>query len=97
MPLYTFRIQNGSFSGEPCSAFDLEDRNAAWIEMTKVCSDLIGGIARHLKQKSDWQLELLDEAKKPLFRIRLVAETLDGNTAIEKAPSRRRWVAAQMC
>lgn len=57
--------------------FDLADCDAAWDEMTKVCGDLIGGIARNLKQDTEWQLELLDEAKKPVFRIRLVAETLE--------------------
>jgi hypothetical protein len=45
--------------------------------MTKVCSDLVGGISRNLKQNTEWQMELLDESKKPIFRIRLVAETLD--------------------
>jgi hypothetical protein len=44
--------------------------------MTKVCANLLGGISRNLKQNAEWQMELLDEAKKPAFRIRLVAETL---------------------
>jgi hypothetical protein len=29
-----------------------------------------------LTQNGEWQMELLDEAKKPVFRIRLVAESL---------------------
>jgi hypothetical protein len=36
----------------------------------------MGGVCRSLEQGSDWYLELSDEAKKPLFRIRLIAETL---------------------
>lgn len=44
--------------------------------MTKVCGNLLGGISRSLKQNGEWQMELLDEARKPVFRIRLVAETL---------------------
>jgi hypothetical protein len=44
--------------------------------MTKVCANLVGGISRSLKQNAEWQLELLDEARKPVFRIRLVSETL---------------------
>jgi len=43
--------------------------------MTKVCGDLIGGAARKLEQNAKWQIELLDESKQPVFRIRLVAET----------------------
>jgi hypothetical protein len=28
-------------------------------------------------ENSEWQMELLDESKRPLFRIRIVAESLD--------------------
>jgi hypothetical protein len=45
--------------------------------MTKVCANLLGGISRSLKQNAEWRMELLDESKKPVFRIRLVAETID--------------------
>jgi hypothetical protein len=55
----------------------LADRDAAWKELTRVCGDVVGGISRKLKENSEWQMELLDESKKPVFRIRLVAETLD--------------------
>ena len=41
--------------------------------MTKVCANLVGGISRSLKQNAEWQMELLDETKKPVFRIRLIA------------------------
>ena len=44
--------------------------------MTKVCGDLVGDICRGLKKGSDWHMELLDENKTPLFRVRLVAEKL---------------------
>ena len=77
MPPYFFRISHGKFAGISDSAFDLVDRDAAWAEMTKVCGDLAAGICRDLKQKSDWQMELLDESRKPVFRIRLVGETMD--------------------
>jgi len=77
VPLYYFRIRNGRFSGVSDNGFDLADQDAAWAEMTKVCGDLVGGISRSLKQNAEWHMELLDESRKPLFRIRLVAETLD--------------------
>ena len=43
--------------------------------MTKVCANLVSGISRSLKQNAEWQMELLDEAKQPVFRIRLIAES----------------------
>ncbi len=44
--------------------------------MTKVCGNLLGGISRSLKQNAEWRMELLDEAKNPVFRVRLVAESV---------------------
>ncbi|MET3334289.1 hypothetical protein ABIF96_007730 [Bradyrhizobium ottawaense] len=45
--------------------------------MTNVCADMTAGIARKLQENSEWHMELLDETKEPVFRIRIVAETLD--------------------
>jgi hypothetical protein len=44
--------------------------------MTGVCGDMIADISRGLSENAKWQIEMLDEARKPVFRIRLVAETL---------------------
>ena len=77
MSLYYFRITNGRYSGAAGQGSEFEDRDAAWAEMTKVCSGLVGGISRSLQPNADWQMELLDEARKPVFRIRLTAETME--------------------
>ena len=77
MPFYFFRIQNGPYSGAYDHGTELADQNAAWKELTSVCGDMVGSISRKLQQNSEWQMELLDEAKNLLFRIRIIAETLD--------------------
>lgn len=56
---------------------NIVEGDASWTEITKVCSDLIGGVSQDLKQNTEWQIELLDQHGKPVFRIRLVAETLN--------------------
>lgn len=55
--------------------------------MTKVCGDLVGGIARKMKQQSEWRMELLDESRKPVFRISVTAETVDQSVAAPDAAS----------
>jgi hypothetical protein len=75
MSLYFFRISHGRYSGASDHGSEFESREDAWTEMTGVCGNLLGGISRNLKQNGEWQMELLDEAKKPVFRIRLVAES----------------------
>ena len=77
MSLYYFRISHGRYSGAGDQGSEFESREAAWAEMTKVCANLVAGISRSLKQNAQWQMELLDEMKKPVFRIRLTAESLE--------------------
>jgi len=72
MPLYFFRISHGRYAG----GSEVESCEAAWTEMTRVCGNLLGSLSRGLKQNAKWRMELLDEAKKPVFRIRLVAESI---------------------
>jgi hypothetical protein len=75
MPLYSFRTHDG----ERCSASEaceLSCRDDAWNELTKICGDLIGGSCHGLRQNSEWSIEALDAANRPVFRIRMVAETL---------------------
>ena len=76
MPLYFFRISHSHYAGASDQGSEFESREAAWTEMTKVCGNLLGSLSRSLKQNAEWQMELLDEAKKPVFRIRLVAESV---------------------
>ncbi|QQO17306.1 hypothetical protein JJB99_14760 [Bradyrhizobium diazoefficiens] len=77
MPLYFFRIRNGRYSGCADQATEFADRNSAWKEMTSMCADMAAGIVRKLQPNSEWHIELLDEAKEPVFRIRIVAETFE--------------------
>jgi len=76
MPRYFFRITHGQFSGAADLGVELADRDAAWKEITSICGDLLGSITRKLMQNAEWQMELLDQSKAPVFRIRLKAETL---------------------
>jgi hypothetical protein len=80
---FYFRIRDGQFGGPAHHAIILADRDAAWTELTRVSKDLVGSIAREIRQNAEWQIELLDESKRPLFRIRLVSETLDDNPGVD--------------
>ncbi len=76
MSLYFFRIIHDRCSGASDQPYEFEDRDAAWSGMTAVCANLLGGMSRSLKQDGEWSMEFLDESRKPVFRIRLVGETL---------------------
>lgn len=87
MPRYQFRISGGIHAGTCGEGFDLADGNAAWTELTWVCGDLVGGVVRNLEPNSEWYLELLDESRTPLFRIRVASETLQGVAAAQASPN----------
>jgi hypothetical protein len=82
MPQYFFRIKHGQFSGAADLGVELTDRDAAWKEITSICGDLLGSISRKLTQNAEWQIELLDQSKTPVFRIRLKADTFDEGIAM---------------
>jgi hypothetical protein len=77
MALYFFRIDHDRYSAVVDNGFKLTDREAVWEEITKVCAELAPDACRSLQRDSEWRMELLDESKKPLMRIRLVAQSLD--------------------
>jgi hypothetical protein len=75
MPLFSFRTHDGErFSAS--DACELSSRDDAWNELTKICGDLIAGSCHGLEQNSEWSIEALDATNAPVFRIRMVAETL---------------------
>jgi hypothetical protein len=76
LPFYYFRIPHGKFAGAPETALDFKDDNAAREGMTAVCSDFIADVVRDCAPHFNWHMETLDEARKALFRISLVAESL---------------------
>jgi hypothetical protein len=77
MASYFFRISHGPYSGASDLPYEFDTREAAWIEMRAVCASLVAGIARSLKPNGEWQMELLDEVREPVFRIRLLGEALE--------------------
>jgi hypothetical protein len=46
-------------------------------ESSPACGDLVGCVARNLKENAEWQMELLDQSSRPIFRVRMVAEKPD--------------------
>lgn len=76
MPIFFFSVRNGKHGGVCNEGAEFPDRNAAWKEMTGVCGDMVADVSRKLHENAEWQMELLDESRQPVFRIRLVAETL---------------------
>lgn len=58
----------------------LSDSHAARQAALGICADLARDIANGLIDDSEWRLNVLDEQGKPVFRIRLLVESLEPPT-----------------
>ncbi len=76
MPLFFFSVEHDNGPNICNDGAEFSDREAAWKELTRVFSEMVVGVSRKLGENSSWQMELLDASRQPIFRIRLVAETL---------------------
>jgi hypothetical protein len=76
MPIYYVKISQGLYGGTPETTIECKDDNEAWKDMTAVCGSLIADVARTCEPDCKWQMETQNEAKKAIFRISLVAESL---------------------
>ncbi len=76
MPRFVFQMQQGKLPG-PVVEDVLNDSLAAREAALGICADLAKDIADGLADGSEWQLNVLDEHGKPVFRIRLLVESLE--------------------
>ena len=75
MPQYTFKISQAGHS-KRTSTPECADDDAARIEAGGMFADHARDIAGELPSNPDWQMEVADEARKPIFRICVLAESL---------------------
>jgi hypothetical protein len=77
MPRFKFQVQQGKSSEAAFVEDVLSDGCAARRVALGICADLAKDIVAGLVEDSEWLLEVLNEAGKPVFRLRLLAETLE--------------------
>lgn len=70
MPKFFLKRSNA----EGTVAIDLGARVDAWPELKLICSDLARTIIKEMPVNSTWEIEIQDEDRRPLYRIKLIAE-----------------------
>ena len=76
MPRYSFKITDGEYR-HPEFGNTLLDKVAAYREGLAIFADLARDIAKGMQPNSEWQIEIADESGKPIYRIRLLSESLE--------------------
>jgi hypothetical protein len=77
MPRFLFQVQPSQFPKLPAIEDVLCDNYAARKAALNMCADLAKDIVEGLTGDSEWRLDVLNEAGKPVFRLRLLAESLE--------------------
>ena len=77
MPRFVFQVQQGTLPKIPAIEDVLSDSFAARKAALGICADLAKDIVTGLREDSEWRLDVLDEAGRPVFRLRLLAEELE--------------------
>jgi hypothetical protein len=77
MPRFIFQVQQGKHPEIPAVEDVLSDSYAARKAALGICADLAKDIVTGLTQDSEWRLDVMDEAGKPVFRLRVLAEELE--------------------
>ena len=72
MPRFVFQVQQGNSIEDV-----LSDSCAARKAALGMCADLAKDIVGGLTEDSEWQLNVLNDSGKPIFRLRLLAEELE--------------------
>jgi hypothetical protein len=73
MPRYFFNIHHERQSVDT-EGEQLPDDKAAWHEATIVAGELFRDMDGKFQPGQEWQLEVTDEQRKPLYAIRIHAE-----------------------
>jgi len=73
MPRYYFNIHHQGL-GDDAEGEELPDAGAAWREATLIAGELLKDIDGKFQPGQEWQLEVADEQRKPIYLIRVTAE-----------------------
>jgi hypothetical protein len=74
MPHYSFNISQGD-QPRTSSVSDCPDDNAAKKEAAGMFADMARDVSDQLQSRPDWQIEVVDDAGKSIFKIKLTAES----------------------
>jgi len=77
MQRFSFQVQQGKFSETPVIEDVLSDRCAARKVALGMFADLAQDIVAGLTTDSEWRLDVLEESGKLVFKLRLLAESVE--------------------
>lgn len=76
MPKFYFVVVDGRNSEMQNEGLELTDRDAAWIEATTACGELLRDLDGKLKPGDQWRMRVKDEAGTDVFHLEFKTEAM---------------------
>jgi hypothetical protein len=74
MPKYFFVVRHGDQTSHHSDGIEFPDIGAVQLEAIKSTGEILRDLNRPIEAGSEWRMEVVDEARKPLFSLRIIAE-----------------------
>jgi hypothetical protein len=74
MPRYFFVVRHGDQASDHSDAIEFPDIGAVQLEAIKSTGEILRDLDYPLEAGSEWRMDVIDEARKPLFSLRVIAE-----------------------
>ena len=74
MPRYFFVVRHGDKASDHSDAIEFPDIGAVQLEAIKSTGEILRDLDYPLEAGSEWRMEVVDGARKPLFSLRVIAE-----------------------
>jgi hypothetical protein len=74
MPKYFFSVRHGDQTSQHEDGIDFPDVAAVRVEATKSAGEILRDLNHALEAGSELRVEVADEARKPVFSLRVIAE-----------------------
>jgi hypothetical protein len=74
MPKYFFVIRHGDQMSDHSDGIEFPDIGAVQLEAIKSTGEILRDLNYLIKAGSEWRMEVVDEARRPLFSLRVIAE-----------------------
>jgi hypothetical protein len=74
MPKYFFSVRHGDHTSEHEDGLDFPDIAVVQVEAIKSTGEILRDLDHALEAGSELRVEVADEARKPIFCLRVIAE-----------------------
>ena len=75
MPKYFFVVRQGDATSYHSDGIELPDSGAVQLEAIKSTGEILRDLNRPIEAGSEFRMEVADETSRPIFSLRVIAES----------------------